>query len=130
MKNMNCKTFVIEIGEDVKLECAFFLAKYIDNKFPFLGIIVKENGEFDFDNYDALSVNLEKLPMVKTADRENFLICFDSNNYSFAEDLLLSKGFAKDTGCRKDSGYCTYPVFEIDYSKIKPYVAEDIRDEY
>lgn len=130
MRNLNCKTFKIEIAEGVKLECAFMLARYVDNHFPFLGLIVKENDEFDFKNYDALSVNLGKLPMVKVADKENFLICFDSNNYSFAEDLLLSKGFAKNTGCHEDSGYCIYPVFEMDYSKIKPYVAEDIRDEY
>ena len=122
MRNLNCKTFDIDIGNGEKLTCAFMLAKYIDNKFPFLGIVIKENGTFDF-------VNVGKLPRLKVEDG-NFLICVDRNNFPFAEKFLLSNFFARHTERFESSGFCQYPVFEIRYDKIKPYVAEDIRDEY
>lgn len=129
MRNLNCKTFDIDIGNGEKLTCAFMLAKYIDNKFPFLGIVIKENGTFDFEEYGALSVNVGKLPRLKVEDG-NFLICVDRNNFPFAEKLLLSNFFARHTERFESSGFCQYPVFEIRYDKIRPYVVEDIRDEY
>lgn len=42
MRNLNCKTFDIDIGNGEKLTGAFMIAKYVDNKFPFLGIVLKK----------------------------------------------------------------------------------------
>lgn len=129
MRNLNCEVFNADIGSGEKLTGAFMLAKYVDNKNPFLGIVLKENGTFDFNGYGALSVNVGDLPKLKV-EKGNFLICVDSNNFPFALKFLLSNHFARATGFSKRSGFYSYPIFEIRYDKIKPYVAEDIRDEY
>ena len=79
--------------------------------------IVLENKEFE----DVLTVNLAESP----TDRQCAFI--DTNNVKYAEKFLQENKIAQPTGRYAISGFCTYPEYRFDMTKLKSY--EDESDE-
>lgn len=79
--------------------------------------VVLKNKEFE----DVLTVNLAESP----TDRQCAFI--DTNNVKYAEKFLQENQIAKPTGRYAMSGFCTYPEYRFDMSKLKSY--EDESDE-
>lgn len=63
--------------------------------------------------FATITVNLPDSKGLK----EN-LAFIDTNNCPWAVDFLTENKIAIDTGVRASSGYCTYPLFEFDMSKL------------
>lgn len=45
----------------------------------------------------------------------------DTNNCSWAEDFLVDNDFGLPTGEYKASGFCIYPLYQLDLEKIGKY---------
>lgn len=70
--------------------------------------------EYNFpEPYGTLTVNIDKL--------EPPLACIDTNNWRDAIELIEKYDLGTDTGQRIQSGYCTYPVYELNLNNIKKY---------
>ena len=52
-------------------------------------------------------------------------ICVDTNNFSIAPSILKKLKVAKDTGETRSSGYCVYPVYELDLDKLEKYLVKE-----
>ena len=65
----------------------------------------------DYEPYARISVNLDEL----LAPREFY---FDDNNCGLLKQELLDSKLFHDTGKRKKSGYCFYPLFKLDDSVV------------
>ena len=61
------------------------------------------------------------LTKVTHYDKANQLIV-DTNNCPYAEELIKKYKLGTDTGRISCAGYCTYPVYEFDFDKLKEYV--------
>lgn len=66
--------------------------------------------EDDGEPYGRLTVNIDKLPNDEAA--------LDTNNWKDAESVAKSLG-AVPTGKMLASGFCTYPVYKFDLSKLE-----------
>lgn len=56
--------------------------------------------------YARITVNIKHLPIT--------MFAVDTNNFPEAEALLKSNGVAHNTGLWLHSGYCEYPVYELE----------------
>jgi len=65
----------------------------------------------DYEPYARISVNLDEL----LAPREFY---FDDNNCGLLKQELLDSKLFHDTGKRKKSGYCFYPLLKLDDSVV------------
>lgn len=70
----------------------------------------------------TIQLNDELLPIL-TKSFEEFIglknsAYVDINNCPFAPQLL-NRGFAKDTGLYKESGFCSYPLWTFDETVLK-----------
>lgn len=64
-----------------------------------------------YEPYARVSVNLDEL----LPPREFY---FDDNNCGLLKQELLDSKLFHDTGKRKKSGYCFYPLFKLDDSVV------------
>lgn len=96
-----------------KIKVEAFKTSYTTN--DNLAVIV-ENKDFEA----VLTVNLEDGLSKDCA-------YIDTNNVEWAEKFLQENQIAKPTGWIKNSGYCAYPEYRFDLSKLKDYEKE--RDE-
>ena len=64
--------------------------------------------------FAALTVNIERLPAGYAA--------IDTNNFEEAEDIIEKYNLGTDTGKSVLSGYCIYPVYQLNMSEIEKYV--------
>ena len=91
------------------------LSRYRTYDNLYVGLVCLEDTEFSYagEPYGDLSVNIEPLP-------EN-CICVDTNNLSGAEKFIKKYKLGTDTGYTVSSGYCNYPIYEMDINKLKQY---------
>ena len=73
-------------------------------------IAVEPNGEC----FTVLTVNIEDFP---TKDSSYAFV--DTNNNPWAEQFLVENEIATPVGFSVPSGYCMYPLYKFDLSKIK-----------
>ena len=52
---------------------------------------------------------------------EKNMVYIDTNNCSWAEDFLVDNGFGLPTGEYKASGFCIYPLYQLDLERISKY---------
>ena len=52
---------------------------------------------------------------------EKNMAYIDTNNCSWAEDFLVDNGFGLPTGEYKASGFCIYPLYQLDLERIGKY---------
>ena len=52
---------------------------------------------------------------------EKNMAYIDTNNCSWAEDFLVDNDFGLPTGEYKDSGFCIYPLYQLDLERIGKY---------
>ena len=57
-------------------------------------------------------------PVILEPRVELYTVYVDINNCPFAPQLL-NRGFAKDTGLYKESGFCSYPLWTFDETVLK-----------
>lgn len=98
--------------------------KYYDNKYNlqlYLGTYNNNNNLaieiIDIDEMEPftdLSVNIATLP------KNQF--CVDINNFKEGLDLIKKYNLAKDTGRTLSSGFCTYPIYELNVENAKKYM--------
>ena len=50
----------------------------------------------------------------------------DINNCPWAKDFIEEYKLGKDTGIRKQCGYCTYPLYEFDMEELRKYEVEKL----
>lgn len=74
-----------------------------------LAIVVRDEDETPFTN---LTVNLEFGPL---EENQAFI---DINNNPWAEEFLEKNNIAYYTGISAPSGYCIYPLYEFNLSKL------------
>lgn len=82
------------------------VAKYSSNNNT--AIQLYENG--DWQPFATITTNIIPLP-------ENF-IALDTNNCPWAEAFLEENGLIVDAWGELASGFCVYPVYEIDLNKL------------
>ena len=73
--------------------------------------------------YDFMGKELPGLAIVldmpiQGADEKEQFAYVDINNCPFAPQLL-NRGFAKDTGLYKESGFCSYPLWTFEETVLK-----------
>ena len=85
---------------------------YTDNNNTAI-ILICDEGEYKGETYSTLSVNIRPLP-------EN-RIAVDTNNCPNAEKFIKENNLGKPVGITLKSGFCAYPIYEIDLDKIEPY---------
>ena len=73
-----------------------------------LAVILEQDDEI----IAVLTVNLPD------SDAHDNLAYIDTNNVPWAEDYLIDNGIAKPTGAYMESGFCEYPLYEFDLSKL------------
>lgn len=56
--------------------------------------------------YGDVTVNIIHLPI--------HLFAVDVNNFPAAEGMLIKNGIAHNTGLTVSSGYCEYPIYELE----------------
>ena len=76
--------------------------------------VVIENEDFE----EVLTVNLKDIPTNKNC------AFVDTNNVFWAEKFLKDNGIAQPTGRYGTSGFCSYPEYNFDMSKLKDYEDE------
>lgn len=76
--------------------------------------VVVENEEFE----EVLTVNLKGNPTNKDC------AFVDTNNIKWAENFLQENKIAQPTGRYGTSGFCSYPEYRFDMSKLKDYEDE------
>lgn len=64
------------------------------------------------EHFDVITVNIMESNFL---DAENMAF-IDTNNCSWAEDMLKKQKFAKKTRNRACSGFCDYPLYKFDLS--------------
>lgn len=87
-----------------KTTLSFKRSTYCDNSN--LAIMAYEDGQ----PYGVLTVNIDYL-MPDCA-------CVDTNNWPDAEQIIKEQGFGKPLGRSIQSGFCSYPIYQFDLSKI------------
>ena len=95
-----------------KIKVEAFKTNYITNDNL---AVVLENKDFQED----LTVNLVDYPTNKDC------AFIDTNNVKWAENFLQENQIAHPTGRYAISGYCTYPEYRFDMSKLKDYQDEN-----
>lgn len=98
------------LDKEYKVET--FKAAYNEN--DNLAVIV-QNKNFE----EVLTVNLKDNP---TNENCAFI---DTNNVRWAEKFLQENQIAQPTGRYAISGFCSYPEYRFDMSKLKDYEAEN-----
>ena len=92
----------INLGLEISNYC-------VPNKNVYIGVIDIDDG----DLYADLTVWIEPLP-------EN-MVAINVNDWSEAEEFIKKFNLGKSTGKYLTSGYCTYPVYELNMENIKKY---------
>ena len=113
-------------GDKVVLEPELGLYETYDfmgNKMPGLGIQFYFDDEGYKEPYATLTVNFGEFLSVKDC------AYIDTNNNSFTNQLL-SMGFCSDTGLKKQSGFCEYPLWKFDKDFLKAIDVHGLYDAY
>lgn len=99
----------------VKTKVGIEIDRYRTYDNLYVGLICLEDTDNSYagEPYGDLSVNIEPLP-------EN-CIAVDTNNLSGAEEFIKKYKLGTDTGYCAYSGYCQYPIYEMDMNKLKQY---------
>lgn len=107
---MKCKEIIDKIKQG---QLQFLITNYRNNNN--LAIILLDKKVYEEEGYiwDDVSVNIEALNQNE--------VCLDTNNMPYAEDIIKGLEVGTDTGRRLQSGYCSYPVYQIDLKKIRQY---------
>lgn len=113
MKKTKTFTHTIDYGWGEPSTYNLYLAMSAYSNNDTLAVIVMSVDEEGFEEqFDVITVNLP----FGFADGTHAYI--DTNNASWAEQLLKEHKFAKPTGEYGHSGWCTYPLYEFDLSKF------------
>lgn len=84
------------------------------------------DSEFNFwDNFGTFTVNLNYEGNDPAPEDCAYL---DTNNLRDVEEWIKENKLGEPTGKRKQSGYCTYPLYKFDIAKIKSIIAEQNED--
>lgn len=84
--------------------------KYVgNNSLAVLAMSLEDGYDEDFA---TITVNL---PWGFADDTHAYI---DINNCPWAEKMLVENGYAKPTGDKMSSGFCTYPLYEFDLTKF------------
>lgn len=75
-------------------------------------IVMKVYEDGTEEMFDVITTNL----MFSMADQTSAYI--DTNNCSWAEKMLKTMKFAKDTGKVSHSGFCKYPLYKFNLEKF------------
>ena len=75
--------------------------------------LVEDTGE----PYDYVSTNLDTVPAG--------CAFVDTNRSPEMVDILEKYGFAKYCDITRDSGYCTYPLYEFDLDAMADYISPE-----
>lgn len=79
---------------------------FMDQEQHNIGLRLYVEGEYGLEPYASLTVNFGEFIGAKDC------AYVDTNNCYFA-DQLLAQGIARDTGLTKQSGFCTYPLWQF-----------------
>lgn len=79
--------------------------RYAQNGNLCIGLVMTDTGE----PFSTITVNIEKLP-------EGYF-CVDTNNGPHYEAFLIENNIGTPVGTSLASGYCTYPIYELNTSK-------------
>ena len=103
MKTMELKAY----GETYKLHTV--IDRYQSTNNIYIGLVC-DNGE----PFADLTTNIMPLPDNMSA--------VDTNNCSWAEDLIEDYELGTKKKTTLSSGFCTYPLYEFDMNKVKEYL--------
>lgn len=99
-------------GNDYKIR--LIKETYVNNEH--LAVFVVSEDEYgDEEPFTNLTVNLQTAPI---PDNCAFI---DTNNNPWAEEFLVENNIAEPTGVYGSSGFCRYPLYEFNLSKIDKY---------
>lgn len=94
-------------------ELSFKISSY--ETYGNLAIIVMSKDKDGFiEPYAHLTTNICPL------EKDN-LACIDTNNFPEAIDIIEKYKLGTFTGMRIPSGYCEYPVYEMDMNELNKY---------
>jgi len=79
--------------------------RYAENGNLCIGLIMSDTGE----PFSTITVNIENLP--------DDYFCVDTNNGPHYEAFLTENHIATPVGVSLASGYCSYPMYELNTSK-------------
>ena len=115
------KKFTVETDfgtyEDVTLTTGRYPVRLPGNFYNpiFIGMDSEEEGLLS-----VLTVNIGLPGMI-----DDSYTAIDTNNCPFAEAFLLENGIGKKTGRTVRSGYCEYPIYEINKELLKEFAANE-----
>ena len=93
---------------DEEHKARFYKSKYANNGNLYVGVITWDEEFDDWCDWGDLTVNLPGMCLDKN---EAFL---DVNNCApEIIKVLFDKGYIKDTGVTRQSGFCNYPLVEF-----------------
>lgn len=109
----NVKDFIVQLKSPWDEECIYNLVpvKETYQKNGRLGVML-----FDLDEAEEFALLTVNIPNAMTS-KENCSFV-DTNNCSWAEKFLTENKLASPTKRSACSGYCTYPEYEFDISKL------------
>lgn len=84
--------------------------KYLNGR---LALRLLTNGDYGLEPYGTITVNL---PECTPLDSDCAFV--DTNNFPDIDVWLLLHGIAEPTGRAAQSGYCCYPEFKFNRSKL------------
>lgn len=90
-----------------------------DNSLAIAAMCYDEEYKF-WEPYGTLTVNLNPAP--------EDCAYLDTNNIPGVEEFITENKLGEFTGTRKQSGYCTYPLYRFDMAKIKSIIAEQDKE--
>ena len=102
------KTFDLETKYSVYKDCYLLTGKFVADNSLSIEIWNDEDGPI---------VDLTKC-LGNADENQGYL---DTNNYPWLQELVDRLGIGKFTGLLKQSGFCTYPLYEFDMDKVKEY---------
>lgn len=95
------------------------LSTYYDGQLALSALCWDEDLRF-WDRYATFTVNLIEVDNIPAPEGCAYL---DTNNHPEVEDWLTENGLAEFAGLRKQSGFCTYPLYRLNIEKIKQVIA-------
>lgn len=96
------------------------LSTYYDGQLALSALCWDEELNF-WDRFATFTVNLIEVDDIPAPEGCAYL---DTNNLPEVEDWITENGLAEFAGLRKQSGYCTYPLYRLNIEKIKQVIAK------
>lgn len=107
-----------------KHKARFWKSEYANNGNTYIGIVTWDEEDECWEAWGDLTVNL---PYTCLEENQAFL---DTNNCTpEIIEILIDKGYIKNTGVTKQSGWCVYPLVELTEEFLNGMFEDEEEDE-